>query len=81
MAEAQEEGFFQNKSVMMGTALILILLSFVFLAWGLNDGAFLYWLGLILLFVGMLIPPVSRWTAGTSGEEAEEGEQESEQPE
>lgn len=57
--------FFREKDMMMGTALILVLLSFFLINWGLRDGAWAYWLGILFLAAGMLLPPLSRFTAGS----------------
>lgn len=72
MAE-NKESFFENKSMMMGTALIMILISFFLINWGVNDGDWVYWIGLAVLFIGLLLAPLSRFTAG-SANEAEEAE-------
>lgn len=74
MAENEQQGFFANKSRILGTALVLILVSFLLINWGLRDGAWAYWLGLAALLLGMILAPLSRFTAGEEEDEGENGE-------
>lgn len=61
-------GFFSNKNAMLGTALVLVLLSLFLIIWGVQERAWLYWLGIVLLFIGLLLAPLSRFTASKKGE-------------
>ncbi len=76
MAQNERQGFFENKSRMLGTALVLILLSFLLINWGLRDGAWAYWLGLAALLAGMILAPLSRFTAGEAGDQDGDGKEE-----
>jgi multisubunit Na+/H+ antiporter MnhG subunit len=58
-----DKGFFSDKSRMLGTALILVLVSFFLIVYGVEDMNWLYWLGIILLFAGFILAPLSRYTA------------------
>lgn len=64
------EGFFHNKDALLGTALILTLMSFFLINWGVRDGDWIYWIGSALLVIGFLLAPLSKFTAG--GREPEE---------
>lgn len=61
MSESIVKSYFQDKSKLMGTALVLLLLSFFLINWGVRNVTWAYWIGLILLAVGMLIPPITRY--------------------
>lgn len=76
MTESSVQVFFRDKGSMMATALILLLLSFFIINWGLRDSALALWLGIILLAVGMILPSLSRFTTGERGDENGQGEDE-----
>ncbi|HHX64864.1 MAG TPA: hypothetical protein GX702_08265 [Chloroflexi bacterium] len=61
-----------TKLTALSIALVLLLISFPLTSLGTaGDTAWLWWLGLILLTIGGLIPPVTRYTIPTeeNGEE------------
>ena len=60
----ESTGFFSNKTQMLGTALILVLLSLFLINWGVRGIVWSYWIGVALLFIGLFLAPLSRFTAG-----------------
>jgi phosphotransferase system glucose/maltose/N-acetylglucosamine-specific IIC component len=72
-------GFFANKSAMLGTALVLVLLSLFLINWGVRGTTWLYWVGVGLLVLGLLLAPLSRFTAGNKAEEESGREKASEE--
>lgn len=53
--------FFQSRELYLGVSLAALLLAFPLISYGMTDGpSFVWWLGLISLTTGALIPPVQR---------------------
>lgn len=52
---------FNNRVVYMSISFVLLILSFPLISIGTVEGpAFLWWLGLVTLLVGAMIPPAQR---------------------
>ncbi|MFL1404469.1 hypothetical protein ACJO2E_03860 [Marinobacter sp. M1N3S26] len=52
---------FKNRIVYLSLSFLLLLASFPLISIGTTEGpAFLWWLGLVVLLVGAMIPPAQR---------------------
>lgn len=62
-----------DKDKLLAVSLVLMLLTLPLVSYGtVNDVTFAWWLGLALLFIGGLIPPVSRFAlSGNDGDKQE----------
>jgi hypothetical protein len=83
---AESQGFLQNKSAMQGTAMVLILVSLFVINYGVQGPQWAAWAGGALLAIGLLLAPLSRFTAseddeGESGDEGQEEERKEEKGE
>jgi hypothetical protein len=74
--DGEKQGFFSDKSRMLGTSLVLVLLSFFIIVYGLQQITWLYWTGVVLLFAGFILAPLSRYTAAETHKKEEEDKKE-----
>lgn len=52
---------FENQIVYLSVSFLLLIASFPLISLGMTDGpAFLWWLGLVALLAGAMIPPAQR---------------------
>lgn len=64
-----------SKTAALGIAFVLLLVAFPLISIGTWQGiAALWWLGLALLLIGGLLPPISRYAFGDDDEEGHEAE-------
>jgi hypothetical protein len=68
--------FFGDKSLMLGVAFVASLVAFVIIALGVEEADWLWILGFVLLVAGLALAPLARFTAGGSGDDEDEGDEE-----